>query len=65
MDFEGMSQRELERRLANCSSGSINHGLIVPVLEAKRRRSDVRRNWIFFGIGTLLALLGLLAKVRP
>jgi hypothetical protein len=63
MEFEKMSLRELERRLANCLPGSVNHGLIVPVIEAKRRRADSRRIWIIFIVGTVVAVAGLVAKI--
>jgi hypothetical protein len=63
MEFEKMPLRELERRLANCLPGSVNHGLIVPVIEAKRRRAESRRIWSFFIVGTLVAVAGLVAKI--
>lgn len=63
MDFDRMSVKDLERRLANCLPGSLNHSLIVPVLEAKRRRTDAVRTWIFFCVGAVIAVAGLLAKL--
>jgi len=63
VEFEQMSVRELERRFVNCLPGSVNHSLILPVLEAKRRRADSRRHWIFFIAGTIVAVSGLVVRL--
>jgi hypothetical protein len=42
-NLSAMNMKQLEALFANTLPGSINHDLIKPVLEAKRREADSRR----------------------
>jgi hypothetical protein len=58
--LDSMSIKQLEISFANTLPDSINHDLIKPVLDAKRRRSDSRRTWIISLISVMIAALGIL-----
>jgi hypothetical protein len=58
-ELDSMSVKELEKRFANTNPNSINHDLIKPVLDAKRRRADSRRTWIISLMSATIAALGI------
>ncbi len=58
--LDSLTTKQLEERFANTLPGSINHDLIKPVLEAKRRKADSRRTWIIALTSATIAVLGLL-----
>ena len=57
--LNAMNIKQLEALFANTLPGSINHDLIKPVLEAKRRHYDSRRTWIIALISAMIAVLGI------
>ena len=54
-----MNIKQLEALFANTLPGSINHDLIKPVLDAKRRHYDSTRTWIIALISATIATLGI------
>lgn len=57
--LSSMNIKQLEALFANTLPESINHDLIKPVLEAKRRDSDSRRTWTIAFISATIAIVGI------
>lgn len=60
--LDAMNIRQLETIFANTLPGSINHDLIKPVLEAKRRHCAARRTWIIAMTSAMIAILGIVVR---
>ena len=62
-ELDAMSLKEMKLKLTGCFQNSDMWNLVRPAYEAKKETRQTARTWAFFIVGTVIALVGLVAAL--